>query len=534
MRHRAIALLLAAAAAASPALAQYEPERDGWNFYNFLTTEDAGKLWGIYSKAFLGVAESREAASPEDALFFDEVIMRYAGHASCFGMSLLSLVCYREGGHLGVCGPVGDYEGDLADGGGGPDLEIVRESIGIMHLRQLTQPMISALIDLFNDHEWSDPVFAYNRIQTAIASGDLPLLSFMPSSIEAIEAMGAGAEAHTIVPYRCEDAGTRYRIYVWDPNFPFETESVFYVGPTPRNYIDIEKTSTTHPWKYPPDYAPGGYGWQGSSAGPWTFIATSVSQAKYKGNHPLSAGYITGEIGTLIFSGGGSAAQIEDEEGRRFYKAAPGGRDLERDLSKKTNNVVRWPFFHGKRPSPELYFIRGIGGKSYDIEVEAEGSGYSCELLLPGSAVSLELGAAAAGKDAVKLRAIGSARQEIELSSSRELRDVALEIRRALPEGKGTRTFKITELELGRGSPVSFRLDARQEELEVANPAGAIRYSVELSETVAGKTKKLPARRMESPAGAAQKVRPSAWKNLDKSTLDVKTIERPASAPKRR
>lgn len=522
MSIRKIVVFLTLILASSCVHAQYQPNPDGWNFYNFLTTEDEDELWDIYTRSFLGVAQNKSSASAEDIIFFDEIITGYGGHASCFGMSLLSLICFHEGGHLGACSPVYRYEGDLSSNHDGPDLDIIRESISIMHLRQLTQPMISALIDLFNDNNWNDPQYAYNQIQTSIASGDFPLLSFMPSSMEAINDLGDGAEAHTVVPYSCMDTGTHLRIYIYDPNFPYSTESGFYTGATTRNYIDIKKSGATHPWKYPSDYTPGNYGWEGSTIGPWTFLASNVSDAKYKDNHPLSVGYITGEIGTLIFSSGGTAEQITDEEGRRFYKKQAGKLEIEKDPSKKTNNIIRWPFLHGKRHVRELYFMKNIGGKSYEIQVEAKGKEYTAKMLLHGNVVTLKMGKSKAGRDKIKIQSTGTSAQTMEISSSRALKNVSMEMFRKLPDQRIRRTFKITDLDISKDSPVIFRIVDRMNALQVENPKEAISYKVELIQTFRGKTSRLSPKKVTSPAGEVQKVRPSTWKNLKKSTIDIK------------
>lgn len=96
---------------------QYQLDQDSWNFMNFKVTKDPTKLWKLYSKSFLGIAvdSSKYYSSDAEMVFFNELIKKFfAGHPSCYGMSLLSLLCFKEGVHLGVCSPVYDYEGDLS------------------------------------------------------------------------------------------------------------------------------------------------------------------------------------------------------------------------------------------------------------------------------------------------------------------------------------------------------------------------------------------------------------------------------------
>lgn len=513
---------------ASSLPAQYQPNPDGWNFYNYLMTTDDDELWDIYSKSFLGVAQEKAQASAEDLLFYDLIISNYAGHASCFGMSLLSLICFHEGGHLGVCGPVYKYEGGLAPGSdgsySGPDLDAVRESISIMHLRQLTQPMISKLIDLFNDSNWNDPEYAFNQIQTSIASHDYPLLSFMPSSIAAIEALGQGAEAHTVVPYATSDTGTHYRIYIYDPNFPYSISTDFYTGATQRNYIDIKKSGWTHDWKYPSDYNPSdpnSYGWNGSTTGPWTFLATNVSDAKYKDNHPLDIGYITGQIGTLIFSSGGSAQQISDDNGRNFYTSTGGTLELEKDPARKTNDIILWPYFHGKPEFQETYFIQDIQNKSYEVEVAAGAKGYQCQLLAGERLIEIESGKAKAGRDNLHFTSIGTDQQEIVFSSNRKIKDMNLNLKVILPDRKTVRTFALTELEMDKNEQIVLSLTDRDQTLSISSPRVKLEYKLELIERKGDQEIRSKKEKITVQPGERKMLNPESWQNLRDSKLQM-------------
>lgn len=506
--------------------AQYQPEPDGWSFFNYLMTDDEDELWDLYSMAFLGVAENKSNATYDDELFFDLVIKNYGGHASCFGMSLLSLICYREGGHLGVCGPVFPYEGAVVPNASGhydgPDIEIVRSSISIMHLRQLSLPMIDKLVDLFNDHDWSDPLFAYNNIKTSIASTDYPLLSFMPSSIAAIESMGSGAEAHTVVPYDYEDTGSSYRIYIYDPNKPYNIVPEFYDTPTRTNYLEIDKSGVTHEWKYPADYNGTNYGWEGSTMGPWTFIATSISDAKYKTTHPLSAGYLTDKIGSLIFSGDGSASQIKDAEGKQFYSYSGRNKEIEKDPAKKTNNILRWPFFHGEGESNELYFMKEISGNDYEIDIADKGNGYQCRFLHGEDQINLVIGNARSGTDKLRISKTGTSNQEIQLSSARDLAQVSLEITVHLPNKKSQRVFKLSKLDLIRNSPVKLKLSPARDALELESKKATINYQLDLKQISKNEIIKMAPQQMLIEPGKIQNIKPLNWKNLSKETIEIK------------
>jgi hypothetical protein len=508
---------------------QYKPDRDGWNFYNFLMTTDSVQLWKIYSQSFLGVGNTYEAASLDDQLFFDLVIKKYAGKANCFGLSLLSLLCYKEGGHLGACSPVYDYEGDLSNSKSGPDMDQIRESVGIMHLRQLTQSMLTQIVSLIGDANFCDPTHAFGVAVEGLSSKDYPLLSFLPSDPSAISsATGGDHEAHTIVPLSTSDTPTESRIYVYDSNFPYSRHKNFYEGPTARNYLLIDKSSSTKDWKYPYNYVahPDSYGWAGSSAGPWTFIVTNMSKGRYRDNHPLNASYLLGQIGTLIFAGDGHVSQISDQDGHKLYKWQAGQRKLERDPLRKTTSVISWPFFTGRAGPPgEVYFIHDMTGKSYQFEIDGKGRNYRCTVLLPGNTLDLAVGSAAPGLDTLKLSAIGSNRQSTSLGTQRDLSKVDMEVFRRLPGEAIGRSFKVSDLRVRKQAPVLWSLVDNLNALQMQCDKADLNYQLEISQTFDKKTVKLPKQMVNTPAGKSQILRPDDWQDLQKSKLEVETKE---------
>jgi len=519
--------------AASNLHAQYKPDRDAWNFYNFNLTTDTLKLWTIYSKSFLGVGPDYQSASIDDRTFFDQVITRYAGNANCFGMSLLSLICYKEGGHLAVCSPVYEYEGDLSDTHNGPDMELVREAIGVMHLRQLAQPMLEEIVDMVNDANYSQPMYHFGVIKAGLASHDYPMLSFMPSSISTISgATGGGQQAHTIVPISTTETASYARIYVYDPNRPYSQWNSFYDGAGAVNYLQINKTSATKHWKYPADFVagdPNSYGWEGGSNDDWTFIATNVSAAKYKDNHALSLSWILGQIGTLIFSGDGGINQISDDQGHRFYDWSSGQQKLEKDPARRTLDIIRWPFFSGRSRTPgEVYFIRNAGGRNLNIEINSKNKEYTCRFVMKDNAMALGVGAGAAGKDTLRIQAINTSLQVLQLGSQRQLSNVRLNIHRHSPQYQVTRDFHLSNMSLPKEAPVRFALASHLDSLKVESPRGEVTYVLEIAQTVNNKTTRSERQQFLVPAGQKHILSPQDWRELKKSSVApaVKAIPR--------
>ncbi|MBN2356280.1 hypothetical protein JXO59_09210 [candidate division KSB1 bacterium] len=525
MRKVLLFLWIGAISVQMTAAADFDPKTDGWDFYNFLMTTDNTVLWGIYSKSFLGIANTYAAASVEDQLFFDLVISRYAGHANCFGMSNLAIICYKEGGHLSACSPVCTYEGDLSPTHAGPDLNMIRESIGIMHLRQLTQKMISLLIERFTDSKWDKPNEAFGQIKTEIATNGASLVSFMPASVAAAEAaMSGGQEAHTVVAYKVEESpGAWYKIYVYDPNRPYSTESAFYDGTGKINFIYVNQASATLDWHYPDDYPPGtnSYGWEGSSAGPWTFIPSTSYDARFKDDHPLDAGYITSQLGQIFLSGDGEVTQIEDETGRRFYKQSASGLQFEKDPNKRMLNMIRWPFFHAGKGEklPEVYFMQNPQGKSFKIQIASKSGKYDCRLLQKGNFIKMEAGGSGAGRDTLQIAAFATEEQTLTIGSQRNLANVRVELFKRLAD-QTTRTFILSDVTVTKSAPVQMQCVDYFSSLAVSSPRAEVRYKLEMAQKIGDRVERSPVQSFTVPAGKRQLLRPLDWENLKDSAID--------------
>jgi len=504
--------------------ADYKVDQDGWNFYNFNTTDNLDTLWTIYSKAFLGVSPYRSSASFDDITFFDQLVSRYAGHASCFGMSMMSIVCYKEGGHLAVCCPCYMYEGDLDNNTSfGPDMYTVRESISIMHLRQLTQPMITRIIDMVNSNDYLNPEEQFYDIRTSIYSGDLPLLSFMPGDVSSVSSAISGTEeAHTIVPYAVGETTSKWHIYCYDPNRPYSQHNSWYDSPGNVNYVEIDKSSKK--WKYPANYTSSStYGWQGGTSGPWTFIGTSISDAKYKDNHPLNVNYLLAEIGSFIFSNGATVTQITDSEGKHLYKQVGGKIFYEPDPSKRIPNLVRWPYFGSNAiKRDEIYFGREMTGKSFNIEIESDSKSYTCDFLKSGHYIQLSIPKGAAGKDELRINKIGSKTQVVELVSKRKLKNIKMEIVKRIPNTKIVRKFRINDLNIQKDSPVEVSLRDNFQAVQLLSKNKDISYSLEFRQKVKGKEQVFKSQRIINTAGQIQIARPSNWKELDRKDIELK------------
>jgi hypothetical protein len=519
---KTVLLVFLLTGAASSTRAQYQLGRDNWNFRNFTMTTDSEKLWRLYSRAFLDIKDDPDDYLPFDSqmIFFNKVIEgEFAGEHDCYGMSLLSLLCFKEGGHMGVCSPVHDYDGDLSDTKNGPNLELVRESIGIMHLRQMSMSVIEEFLDMLDDATFMQPTYHYNTIVNGLASKDYPVLTFFPSD------MSGGA--HSVVPIDTSEGtsanGNKYaRIYLYDPNKPYSTNKLFY-DTNKQNYLEIDMTDPNHYWDYPPDCDPNEDTCKtGGCTGEWAMIATHISDAKYKDRTLTTMGELFGAAGTFIFSGEGGVSQISDGEGRTFYDWKSGRRKIEFDTTRRIADLIRWPFFEGScDEKSEIYFCRGIPGKSYTIEMDGGGKAYEFHMLMADNAVSLEVAAGAAGKDTLRLESIHTQRQAVQIGSQRGLSGVSLTLTRRLPGQKISRTFQVSDLTVKKGSPVRFQVTERMKALQFESPKSATSFRLKLSQAAANEVSATEVQQVSAQDGKVQEVSVQDWRDLPKSKLQI-------------
>jgi hypothetical protein len=101
MNMRTLAIVLAAALWPAAAPAQPYAQSGGWQFDNF---KDPALPWDIYRDSFIGIPPTRDPwSSAFDVLFYDQVYKsELSKKGNCYGMSLLSLMILKKGGHLGI------------------------------------------------------------------------------------------------------------------------------------------------------------------------------------------------------------------------------------------------------------------------------------------------------------------------------------------------------------------------------------------------------------------------------------------------
>ena len=167
MTSRRRTLLVAALALTfCPAIVQAQyAEKNGWRFDNF---KDATLPWEIYREAFIGIPSTRDVAgSGFDVLFYDQVYeTEISKDGNCFGMSLMSLMMLKKGGHLGYCVPISQYSGDVfGNPATGPSDPALKRAINIMHGHQINVPTLQHILDIIGKNKNRDGEYAFQSFQ---------------------------------------------------------------------------------------------------------------------------------------------------------------------------------------------------------------------------------------------------------------------------------------------------------------------------------------------------------------------------------
>src|SRR5262245_37131689 len=110
-------LLLALWAGAPCPAGEHPVVKYAWSFKNFNSVPCVPGLdyysWQLYMETFIGIPAEPANNCGLYYLWYKEAYQKVGSKGNCFGMSLLSALINQKGGHLGYCGPVNQYSGDL-------------------------------------------------------------------------------------------------------------------------------------------------------------------------------------------------------------------------------------------------------------------------------------------------------------------------------------------------------------------------------------------------------------------------------------
>jgi hypothetical protein len=490
---------------------------NGWDFCNW---DVGGTRWDIFQQSFIGISENDAL----DLLLYSTLYYELTKSYVCFGMCLMATTILKEEGHLGFCKPVYRYPGDNVwiknvDDYTGPADTLLAKAIRVMQAHQASQAMISCFAERAVTGEIKDAMAAYNHVEYYLAADDPPLISVIAGS----------GDGHALIAYDTEEVDSdEWKIYIYDPNRSYRAFKNYY--DMDSNYIKIETTSNPsgYKWSFRRDKRRDNELWEGDmSANSDGFIfAYPSSMVIPPSTNPFKS--LGEDLSTVFFAGnGGYVAQITDEEGKKFYKTDTKKHesfsDIEDNPGKKIASTVRFPFITddpGKKP--EVYFIKDARSGDLNIDIVSKGKGYELYIAGGGNFVKLNAEDSPPGKDKLVFKNLGTAKEEINLSSKRSSVDFNVELYRSLGEEKKSRTFKLSKMKVRKDSPIQLRFAENQKGVLLKSEKDKFSFDLEIQEREGEKVDKVLKKGLNVEGKAWQSVIPSDWKKLKDAEIKIR------------
>jgi hypothetical protein len=504
LRPRILAIVLAAALCPEAAQAQPYAESGGWRFDNF---PDLTLPWDIYRDSFIGIPPTRDPASSAfDALFYDQIYKsELSKEGNCYGMSLLSLMILKKGGHLGYCLPLPQYSGD-AFGDAGPADPGLKRAVNIMHGHQVNLPTLQFILDAIGKNKNRDAAYALQSFHFYKLKNDPTLVSITKS-------LSPSDGGHTMVAYAADPpGGGNRRIWVYDPNRTWADPSdrKWYTDPPVKSYITVNGTS----WNFE---MADGTTWSGSPASGGNLMIIPISVTGPHSRSPASLGDgIIGQILTTIFISGSDAKieQVTDAEGRRLYK--PGTVEIDTDPATGMQRMLPWyPSDQGRGRQGALLFFFHLGGSAstLNIKVAAGEEGYRLRALGPRGMITV---AARGGKgsEQITLRHAGTLEPQLVLSNERGASDYDVHFAHVAQPRERVHILRARNLRAPKGATVELAAMDRSRALSLASPTASIEYDLELRAMTRKGEEVLSRPGAGQNAADTRIVRPSSWYDL--------------------
>jgi hypothetical protein len=499
---RILAVVLAITLCPAAALAQPYTETGGWRFDNF---PDATLSWDIYRETFIGIPPAYDPLSSAlDVVFYDKVYKtELAKEGNCFGLSLLSLMILKKGGHLGYCVPIPQYSGD-AFGDAGPTDPGLKRAINIMHGHQMNLPVLQHVLEIIGKSKNRDGAYALERLQFYKLKND-------PTTVTVMKSLVPSDGSHTMAAYDADPPGSGNRkIWVYDPNRSWADPAQRAWYTSGSNHITVNGTS----WQF--EMVDGTiYSGSPSSGGNLLIIPISVSGPHSRS--PASMGdQAIGQIITTIFVSGSDAKieQVTDGQGRRLF--SPGTMEIDTDPATGMVKMLPWyPSDQGRvRPGAPLFFFH-LGGSAgtLNIKVTAGEQGYQLRALGPRGMITV---AARGGKgsEQVTLRHAGTLEPQLVLTNERGASDYDVHFAHIAQPRERVHVLRARNLRAPQGATVELGAVDRSRALSLASPTAEIAYDVELRAMTRRGEEVLSRPGSGQNAADTRIVRPSNWYDL--------------------
>ncbi len=442
--------------------AQDEPKTYGWSFVNFGTPVLS---WDIYRNTMFGIPQdSSGVTAPFDWLFYDLLFKTQLGAGgNCFGLSLLSLVMNKDGGHLGYCCPTNFYGG--TSGVGPTDPKLTR-AINIMHGHQVTLASLQYFFEQIISGHSQNATFVTPLIQQTLDKEG----PFLISITKDLSPTNGG---HTLIGYKLEHlGGSHYKLYVVDVNRIWADSTTpdqrdFYTSG--NNYIDCNGAT----WKY---NMGGSLGYWPSGQGHLTVLPETV--AAPTGRVPSSLGLAVGALTNKIFiAHDGEHAtinQIRNSDHKRLF--IPGSKEIDWDMKTGMRTIAPWfpsASLDNKPFKFETYFNFG---DLKNAEVDFYSGTKGAKVALGDNRGYVLLNCKDADATAtLSVSGLGTANPVVEIKNVSKSIVCDLVILIATKAGETNRTYSLKDVEIPAGTIGTFACsitNARNITISGASPKG--------------------------------------------------------------
>jgi hypothetical protein len=512
-------ILCIAFIAAFPAAGAAQPyaKTNAWQFGNF---DDPTFPWDLYRDTYIGIPPNEDPwSSAFDVLFYEQVYKsKLSKDGNCFGMSLMSLMMLKNGGHLGFCLPVWQYSGDIANPGTGPTDPMLKRAINVMHGHQVNLPTVQLILDVIAQHKNRNGSYAFTVFQTARTQNDLTLISITKS-------LDPNDGGHTLVAYDTQDlGGGNKRIYVYDPNRNWSdaTGQAWYT--TGMNFVQINGTA----WSFT---MADGTTWSGDPASGGNILITPISVTGPHSRSPASLGdQIIGRVLNELLITGDSARleQVTDARGKRLFR--PGTFEIDTDPSTGMMSMVPWypsdQAAPGKNPGLMLFHLADSGG-SLSLSISAAESGYTLQVNGTRGQVTVS-GAGGRGTDVITLSGVGTFNPSVGIENSRGTTGYTVEMARADALTRRITVLRSRNTVVPMGTHIEMAATDRHEGLAVAVASGQAQYDLELQSIAPAGTQSVVRRGIVQDGGVLQTVRPGNWARLQPADILESSLPLPA------
>lgn len=487
---------------------QHYTADNGWYFRNFDTPELS---WEKYRDTFIGIPPTKEHASSGFDLLFYEYVYKseLSSSGNCYGMSLMSLMILKKGGHMGFCAPCSQYPGDNSAAAAGPDNPRLYYAINLMHGHQVHLPSLRLYLDLLARGKTRDGQFAYDQFKYYEAMDD-------PCIVNITKSLSPTDGGHTIAAYQGIQVGGEKRLYVYDPNRTWYIPSHRSWYEAGSNYIAIQADGT---WSFE---MAGGDVWTGNPASGGNIVIAPISIAGPRSRTVSSMGLdalsFLNEF--FIYGSGNDLNQVTDSKGKKLFK--PGTKEIDNDPNTGMLNIVPWYPSDGTPPyNFQSYFQIGNPGGPIHFDVSST-NGYRLDVAgLRGHLIIEAIGGA--GIDRVTIENLGMTSPKVMLANKIKAERFDIKFANIIQSNVETREFYLKNLVIPPDTQVELSIANNQNAIQALSPASNLVFDLEINQYRLGKINTIQLPKLQIISGQQTIIQPENWQIFNPDNFDIIT-----------